>query len=54
MVRIENAQLRAQLAQSEFERAGAELSTLVQSLQKDGYDLDIRTLTYTAKKKEKS
>lgn len=47
--RIELAQLRAQAAQVEFEKARAETTQLVQSLQKEGYDLDLQTLTYTKK-----
>lgn len=47
--RIELAQLRAQAAQTEFEKARAEVAQLVQSLQKDGYDLDLQTMTYTKK-----
>lgn len=47
--RIELAQLRAQAAQAEFERARAEVSALLTSLQKDGYDLDLQTLTYVKK-----
>lgn len=51
--RIEIAQLKAQAAQAEFDKARTEIATLVQSLQRDGFDLDLQTLTYTPKKSEK-
>lgn len=49
VLRIDNAQLRAQVAQGEFDRARAELTTTVQALQKDGYDLDLQSLRYVKK-----
>jgi hypothetical protein len=52
----ENAQLRKQLAQAQYElgqadydKSHAALEALVRSLQVDGYVLDLQTLTYTAK-----
>jgi len=50
--RIEIAQLRAQAAQAEFDKARTEIAALVQSLQKEGFDLDLQTLSYTPKKAE--
>jgi hypothetical protein len=47
--RIELAQLRAQAAQAEFDKARGELSTLLQSLKKDGFDLDLQTMQYVKK-----
>lgn len=47
--RIELAQLRAQAAQVEFEKARAEIAQLVQSLQVPGFDLDLQAMTYTKK-----
>lgn len=47
--RIELSQLRAQAAQAEFEKAGAELGKLLQSLQKDGFELNLQTLEYVKK-----
>jgi hypothetical protein len=46
-LRIDNAQLRAQAAQAAYDQARQELAALVQSLQREGYDLDLQTLTYT-------
>ncbi len=51
--RLEIAQLKAQNAQADFDKARTEITALVQSLQKDGYDLDLQTFTYTPKKAEK-
>lgn len=52
----ENAQLRKQLAQAQYElgqadydKSHAALEALVRSLQVDGYVLDLQTLTYMAK-----
>jgi hypothetical protein len=39
------------IAQLQFDKARGELTSLLQSLQKDGYDLDLQTMTYVAKKK---
>jgi hypothetical protein len=47
--RIELAQLRAQVAQVEFDKARTEIAALVQSLQVQGYDLDLQALTYIRK-----
>lgn len=47
--RIELAQLRAQAAQSEFDRARGELASMLQSLQKDGFDLNLQTMEYVKK-----
>lgn len=44
---IEIAQLRAQQAQRDFDTARAELGKLIQSLQRDGYTLDLTKLEYT-------
>lgn len=52
-LRMENAQLRAQQAQAAFDQARRELAALVQALQRDGYDLDLATLTYTKKPEPK-
>lgn len=46
---IELAQLRAQVAQNDFNKASRELATLLQSLQKDGFDLNLQTMEYTKK-----
>jgi len=51
--RLELAQLRAQAAQTDFDKARGELSTLVKSLQKDGFDLDLQTLQYVKKAEPK-
>jgi hypothetical protein len=45
-------QIKAQemtIAQLQFDKARGELAALVQSLQKDGYDLDLQTMTYVKK-----
>jgi hypothetical protein len=47
--RIELAQLRAQVAQVEFDKARTEIAALVQSLQVPGYELDLQAMTYTKK-----
>jgi len=44
--RLEIAQLKAQNAQADFDKARTEITQLVASLQKDGYELDLQTLTY--------
>lgn len=49
--RIELAQLRAQAAQVEFDRASDDLRKLLQVLSKDGYDLDLQRLDYVEKPK---
>jgi hypothetical protein len=46
MKSIENAQLRAQQAAAEFERARGELLALVQAHQVAGYELDLQTLGF--------
>lgn len=43
---LENAQLRAQAAQRDFDAARDELTKLTQSLAVPGYDFDVSTLTY--------
>jgi len=50
---IEIAQLRAQQAQRDFDQAREQLGKLLQSLQVDGYDLDLRALTYSKKPEPK-
>ncbi len=47
--RLENAQLRAQLAGQDFERARGDLGALVQALQVPGYELNLQTLEYSKK-----
>lgn len=47
--RIELAQLRAQAAEAEFKSATGELTALLRSLGKDGYDLNLQTLSYVKK-----
>jgi hypothetical protein len=47
--RIELAQLRAQAAQMDFEKARGELSSLLQTLNRDGYDLDLQSMQYVKK-----
>lgn len=51
--RIELAQLRAQAAQVEYDKARNDLQALLKSLQKDGYTLDLQTLTYTKNAEKK-
>ena len=48
MQRIELAQLRAQLAQRDFDQAKAELLGLAKALHVEGFDLDLATMTYRA------
>lgn len=43
---IEIAQLKAQAAQRDFTQAQEQLRGLVQSLQREGFTLDLQTLTY--------
>lgn len=45
-LRMENAQQSAKLAEAAFAAASTELGTLVRSLKRDGYELDLQTLTY--------
>ncbi len=47
--RIELAQLRAQAAQTEFDKARGELAAVLKSLQKDGFDLDLQSMAYVKK-----
>lgn len=47
--RLEIAQLRMQAAQADFQAARTEIETLVKSLQVEGYNLDLQSLTYTKK-----
>jgi hypothetical protein len=47
--RIEIAQLRAQQAQAEFDKARQAIGKLVQSLQVEGYELRLETLEYVKK-----
>ena len=49
--RIELAQLKAQLAQRDFESAKAELVALTGRLQVDGYELELQPLGYKPKAK---
>ena len=51
--RMELAQLHAQMAQQDFERASGELTSLLKTLDKPGYTLDLQTMQYTAKKDKK-
>ncbi len=44
--RIEIAQLKAQQAQAEFDRAREEIATLLRSLQVQGYTLDLQKMEY--------
>lgn len=46
VAQLENAQLRAQAAQRDFDSARDELTKLTQSLAVPGYDFDVSTLTY--------
>lgn len=43
---MEIAQLKAQAAQRDFTQAQEQLRGLVQSLQREGFTLDLQTLTY--------
>jgi hypothetical protein len=52
MKSIENAQLRAQQAAAEFEKARGDLLALVQAHQVAGYELDLQTLSYIQKKQQ--
>lgn len=45
--RLEIAQLKAQAAQAEFDKAREDFNRLVLTLQKDGYTLDLEKLVYT-------
>ncbi len=47
--RLENAQLRAQLAGNDFEKARGDLGALVQGLQVPGFDLNLQTFEYSKK-----
>lgn len=47
--RIEIAQLKARIAEQEFTAARGELARMVESLQVEGYTLDLQTLTYAKK-----
>jgi hypothetical protein len=47
--RIQIAQLQIQAAQRDFETARTELQTLLKSLEKDGWTLDLQTFTYLKK-----
>ena len=46
--RLEIAQLKAQLAQREFDAAKAELSALTDGLKVDGYELELQPPRYRA------
>lgn len=48
LLRIELAQRAAQQAQTDFDRARTEATTLLQGLQKPGFELDLQALTYKA------
>lgn len=48
--RIEIAQLRAQAAQAEFDRAREDLTRLLASVAKDGYDVDLQRFEYVVRK----
>ena len=52
MQRIEIAQLRAEQARQDFEKARAELLALVRASEVAGYELDLQTLTYVQKKQQ--
>lgn len=49
--KIELAQLRAQAAQRDFDDARLKLTALLKTLEVEGYDLDVATLTYRPKPK---
>lgn len=51
--RLEIAQLKAQAAQAEFDKAREDFNRLVLSLQKDGYTLDLEKFIYTKKEPTK-
>jgi hypothetical protein len=51
--KMQIAQLQSQAAQRDFDAARVELQTLLKSLEKDGYTLDLQTLTYTKKEPSK-
>jgi hypothetical protein len=48
-LKAENAQLKTQLAHGDFDKARTAIGELLKSLQKDGYDLDLQTMTYAKK-----
>lgn len=50
--RIEIAQLKAQIAQRDFDVARSEITALVTSLQVKGFTLDLTTFAYTAEQKK--
>lgn len=45
-LRMENAQQAARIADAAFAAASTELSALVRTLRREGYELDLQTLTY--------
>lgn len=47
--RIELSQLRAQAAETDYRAATAELGSLLKSLNRDGWDLNLQTLAYVKK-----
>jgi curli biogenesis system outer membrane secretion channel CsgG len=52
----QSIQIKAQemtIAQLQFDKAKAELTALLASLQKDGYDLDLQSMSYVKKKEPK-
>jgi len=51
-LQIENAQLRAHAAQTDFDRSRGDMSALLKSLQRDGFNLDLQSLAYVAKPAE--
>ena len=46
---MEIAQLRAQQAQRDFDQAREQLGKLLQSLEREGFALDLQTMTYVKK-----
>ena len=44
--RLELAQLRAQIAQRDFDAAKSELIAVAKQLERDGYELDLSTIAY--------
>lgn len=49
-LRLQNAVLRVQLAQSELDRVREQANAFIHSLQVSGYELDFERLEYVAKK----
>lgn len=51
---IENAQLRAQAAQRDFDQSRTELTALLQSLDREGYLIDLGTMAYVKRSETKT